>query len=48
MILETHHMVSRLDELDTNMILDNTNLERIKRTQFLGMLIDDCVSKTIS
>ena len=51
-------MVSiRLDELDTNVILDNTNLERAKHTEFLGMLINDClswknhidcVSKTIS
>ena len=50
-------MVSKLDELGTNVILDDTNLERVKHTKFLGMLIDDClswknhidcVSKTIS
>ena len=57
MILGTPHMVSRLDELGTNVTLDDTNLERVKHTKFLGMLIDDClswknhidcVSKTIS
>ena len=57
MILGTPHMVSRLDELGTNVILDDTNLERVKHAKFLGMLIDDClswknhidcVSKTIS
>ena len=37
-------MVSRLDEIDTNVILDNTNLERVKHTKFLRMLIDDCLS----
>ena len=51
-------MVSRLDELDTNAILDDTSLERVKHTKFLGVFtIDnclsrknhmDCVSKTIS
>ena len=51
------HTVSKLDELDTNVNLDNTNLESVKHTRFLGMLIEDCfpwknhidcVSKTIS
>ena len=57
MILGTPHLVSKLDELGTNVNLDNTNLERVKHTKLLGMLIDDClswknhidcVSKTIS
>ena len=44
MILETPHMVSRLDGLDTNVNLDNTSLERVKYTKFLGILIDNCLS----
>ena len=50
-------MVSNIDELDENVILDSTALERVRHTKFLGVLIDDCltwknhidcVSKTIS
>ena len=57
MILGTPHMVSNIDELDKNVILDSTALERVRHTKFLGVLIDDCltwknhidcVSKTIS
>ena len=58
MILGTPHMVSNIDELDENVILDSTALERVRHTKFLGVLIDDdcltwknhidCVSKTIS
>ena len=40
MILGTLHMVSWLDGLDTNVILDNTSKERVKYTKFLGVLID--------
>ena len=43
MILGLPHMVVRFDKLDTNVILDNTNFERVKYTKFLGMLIDDCL-----
>ena len=57
MILGTPHMVSNINELDENVILDSTALERVSHTKFLGVLIDDCltwknhidcVSKTIS
>ena len=57
MILGTPHMVSNIDKSDMNVILDNTCLERVKHTKFLGVLIDDCltwknhidcVSKTIA
>ena len=50
-------MVSNINELDENVILDSTALERVSHTKFLGVLIDDCltwknhidcVSKTIS
>ena len=50
-------MVSNINEVDMNVILDNTALERVKYTKFLGVLIDDCltwknhidcISKTIS
>ena len=58
-ILGIPHMVSDMDELNVNVILDNTTLEEVKHTKFLGVLIDDCltihakkhidcVSKTIS
>ena len=51
------HMVSNMDDLNLNVILDSTALEKVKHTTFLGVLIDDCltwknhidcVSKTIS
>ena len=57
MILGTPRMVSNMDELNVNVILDSTALEKVKHTKFLGVLIDDCltwknhidcVSKTIS
>ena len=57
MILGTLRMVSNMDELNVNVILDGTALEKVKDTKFLGVLIDDCltwknhidcVSKTIS
>ena len=57
MILGTPRMVSHMDELNVNVILDSTALEKVKHTKFLGVLIDDClkwknhtdcVSKTIS
>ena len=41
MILRTPHMVSNMDELDENVSLDSTALERVKHTKFLGVLIDD-------
>ena len=56
-ILGTPRMVSNMDELNLNVILDSTTLEKVKHTKFLGVLIDDCltwknhidcVSKTIS
>ena len=46
-----------MDDLNLNVILDSTALEKVKHTKFLGVLIDDCltwknhidcVSKTIS
>ena len=37
-------MVPRIDELDENVILDSTALERVKHTKFLGVLIDDCLT----
>ena len=57
MILGTPRMVSNMDDLNVNVILDSTVLEKVKHTKFLGVLIDDCltwknhidcVSKTIS
>ena len=57
MILGTPHMTSTKAREDLNVILDNTALERVKFTQFLGVLIDECltwknhincISKTIS
>ena len=44
MILGTPHMVSNVDELNVNVILDNTALEKVKHTKFLGVLIDDCLT----
>ena len=37
-------MVSNMDELNVNVILDNTTLEEVKHTKFLGVLIDDCLT----
>ena len=57
MILGTPHMTSNIEKERLNVILDDTLLERVKHTKFLGLLIDecltwkthiDCVSKTIS
>ena len=36
-------MVSNND-LNINIILDNTELQRVKYTKFLGVLIDECVT----
>ena len=57
MILGTPRMVSNMGEINVNMILDSTALEKVKHIKFLGVLIDncltwtnhiDCVSKMIS
>ena len=57
MILGTPHMTSTKAREELNVILDNTALERVKFTKFLGVLIDECltwknhincISKTIS
>ena len=37
-------MVSNMDELNENVILDSTALEKVKHTKFLGVLIDDCLT----
>ena len=51
------HMTSTKTREDLNVLLENTVLERVKFTKFLGVLIDecltwknhiDCISKTIS
>ena len=44
MILGTPRMVSNMDELNVNVILDSTALEKVKHTKFLGVLIDDCLT----
>ena len=55
MIMGTPHMTSTKTREDLNVLLDNTVLERVKFTKFLGVLIDeylawknhiDCISKT--
>ena len=57
MILGTPHMTSRKTSDNSNIVLNDTILERVKVTKFLGVLIDecltwknhiDCISKTIS
>ena len=57
MVLGTPHMTSVKVRKDLNVSLNNTTLERVRFTKFLGVLIDecltwkqhiDCVSKTIS
>ena len=57
MILGTPRMVSNMGELNVNVILDSTALEKVKHSKWLGVLIEDCftwknhidcVSKTIS
>ena len=57
MILGTPHMTLVKVRKDLNVSLNNTTLERVRFTKFLGVLIDecltwkqhiDCVSKTIS
>ena len=57
MILGTPHMTSNKVNPELNVDLDNTLLERVNHTKFLGVLIDenltwkyhiDCISKTLS
>ena len=57
MLLGTPHMTSVKVQQDLSIVLDNTLLDRVKHTKFLGVLIDenltwkchiDCVSKTLS
>ena len=57
MLLGTSHMTSSKIQQDLNVILDNTVLDRVSHTKFLGVLIDenltwkyhiDWVSKTLS
>lgn len=57
MILGTSHMTSKTTHNDLNVLLDDTILERVKSTKFLGVIIDecltwkahiDCISKTVS
>ena len=57
MMLGTPHMTSVKIKQDLNVILDDSILDRVKHTKFLGVLIDenftwkchiDCVSKTLS
>ena len=57
MILGTPHMTLTKIREDFNVTLNNTTLERVKFTKFLGVLIDecltwknhiDCISKTVS
>ena len=57
MILGTHHMTSTKTRQDLNVVLNDTLLERVKCTKFLGVLIDecltwknhiDCMAKTVS
>ena len=57
MILGTPHMTSRKTSNNSNIVLNDTILEGVKVTKFLGVLIDecltwknhiDCISKTIS
>ena len=57
MILGTPHMTSTKAREELNVMLDNTALEGVKFTKFLGVLIDECltwknhincISKTIS
>ena len=43
-ILGTPHMVPNMNQLNVNVILDSTALEKVKHTKFLGMLIDDCLT----
>ena len=57
LLLGTSHMTSSKLQQDLNVILDNTVLDRVSHTKYLGVLIDenltwkyhiDCVSKTLS
>ena len=57
MILGTPCMVTNIKECDVSVTLNNTVLQRVRNTKFLGVLIDecltwkthiDCVSKTLS
>ena len=57
MILGTSHMTSAKMQNDLSITLNDTALEKVKTTKFLGVLIDecltwknhiDCISKTIS
>ena len=57
MLLGTPHMVSSKRKEDLNLILNDTKLQRVQKTKFLGVLIDECltwkshivcVAKTIS
>ena len=45
MLLGTNHKLSRLDE-SASIILDNTNLERVNDTKFLGVTIDENINWT--
>ena len=45
MLLGTNHKLSRLDE-SASIILDNTNLERVNNTKFLGVTIDENLNWT--
>ena len=44
MILGTLHMVPNMDEINVNMILDSTTLEKVKHSKFLFVLINDCLT----
>ena len=44
MILGTPHMTSTKAREELNVMLDNTALERVKFTKFLGVLIDECLT----
>ena len=44
MILGTSYMTSRKTSDKSNIVLNDTILERVKVTKFLGVLIDECLS----
>lgn len=44
MILGTSHMVSNVNLQNIEIILDETSLNRVKHTKFLGLIIDECLS----
>ena len=41
-------MISTKTREDLNVLLDNTALERVKFTKFLGVLIDECLTWKIT